>query len=130
MFTAGQGEEVPVIAGQTPARIEVLLCWAENHPGPRSSGEAFIPACDLYELQPALDLPGFLSAADLALLRRLLGENSDESTAPDADPLLCTQGPAARIGGTLVGDLTRSARRLTLSPRHSAEDQLIPDPWS
>ncbi|AIS02319.1 hypothetical protein [Streptomyces glaucescens] len=144
---------------------------------------------DLYELQLMLDLPDSLPAGDVALLRWHLGDSAEESPEPDAYPMLSARGPAARIGGTLVGDLARSergwaltarqevhpdefdqlrklvewlagrtstsgtvgylrflehdipdvlvadpaagtARRLTLSPGHSTEAQLIPDPWS
>jgi hypothetical protein len=78
---------------------------------------------DLYELQLILDLPGSLPAADLALLRWHLGANSQESPDLDGCPLLSTQGPAERIGGTLVGDLARSARRWA----PTARQEVLPD---
>lgn len=65
---------------------------------------------DLYELQLALDMPDSLPASDLALLRWHLGESGEESQESDAYPLLAARGPAARIGGTLVGDLARGVR--------------------
>jgi hypothetical protein len=72
---------------------------------------------DLYELQLTLDLPDSLPAADLSLLRWHLGENSEKSLDPDACPLLSARGAAERIGGTLVGDLARSARGWALTAR-------------
>ncbi|MFF7725803.1 hypothetical protein [Streptomyces sp. NPDC008001] len=72
---------------------------------------------DLYELQLTLDLPGSLTDSDLALLRGHLGEGSEELRAPDAYPLLSARGPAQRIGGTLIGDLARSAQGWALTVR-------------
>ncbi|MFJ4980355.1 hypothetical protein ACIP6X_34415 [Streptomyces coeruleorubidus] len=72
---------------------------------------------DLYELQLHLNMPDSLPAHDLALLRWHLGEGGEESQEPDGYPLLSARGPAARIGGTLVGDLARSARGWALTVR-------------
>jgi hypothetical protein len=72
---------------------------------------------DLYELQLILDLPDSLPAADVALLRWHLGESGEEPQDPDAYPLLAARGPAARIGGTLVGDLSRSEQGWALTAR-------------
>ncbi|MFF3504396.1 hypothetical protein [Streptomyces sp. NPDC003247] len=72
---------------------------------------------DIHELQLNLDLPGSLPPADLALLRRHLGEETGEPRHPDAYPLLSARGPAHRIGGTLVGELAPGARGWALTVR-------------
>ncbi|MET8448026.1 hypothetical protein [Streptomyces sp. NPDC005209] len=72
---------------------------------------------DLHELQLSLDLPDSLPNADIALLRWHLGENNEDSPGPDAYPLLSDRGPAARIGGTLVGDIQRGERGWALTAR-------------
>jgi hypothetical protein len=72
---------------------------------------------DLYEFQLTLDMPDSLPASDLALLRWHLGESREESQESDAYPLLAARGPAARIGGTLVGDLARGGRGWALTVR-------------
>ncbi|MEU8547160.1 hypothetical protein [Streptomyces roseoverticillatus] len=72
---------------------------------------------DFYELQLALDLPGSLTDDDLALLRRHLGESSEELQHLDAYPLFSARGPAQRVGGTLIGDLARSTRGWALTVR-------------
>lgn len=96
--------------GKDPERAAVHAALSRRH-------RNVAAVSDLYELQLSLDLPNSLPAADLALLRWHLGEGGGEPQAPDSYPLLSARGPAARIGGTLVGDLARSERGWALTAR-------------
>ncbi|MEU7581237.1 hypothetical protein AB0B50_26955 [Streptomyces sp. NPDC041068] len=73
---------------------------------------------DLHELQLALDLPHDLPADDLSLIRWHLGEEAGTRHAEGEEcPLLSARGPAARIGGVLIGELQRGERGWSLTVR-------------
>ncbi|MFF0289244.1 hypothetical protein [Streptomyces sp. NPDC005262] len=90
---------------------------------------------DVYAVDFALDLQSSVPSSVLADLRWHLGiEAAGESRAEDpvgelgdVFPLLAARGPARRIGGVLVGELTRTAGGWSLTARQEVHAELVPE---
>ncbi|MET7490798.1 hypothetical protein [Streptomyces sp900116325] len=90
---------------------------------------------DVYAVDFALDLQASVPSSVLADLRWHLGiEAAGESGADDPGgergdvvPLLAARGPAARIGGVLVGEFTWTAGGWSLTARQEVHAELLPE---
>ncbi|MFD9604064.1 hypothetical protein [Streptomyces sp. NPDC059970] len=90
---------------------------------------------DVYAVDLALDLPASVPSAVLADLRWHLGiedaadDPADDMTDETGDmfPLLAARGPAARIGGVLVGELARTADGWSLTARQEVHAESLPE---
>ncbi|MFI2430730.1 hypothetical protein [Streptomyces sp. NPDC018693] len=84
---------------------------------------------DLFAVDFALDLSPAVPSAVLDDLRWHLGVEDDDGRAVgdmyDGVPLLAGRGPAARIGGVLVGDLVQSADRWSLTVRQEMHAEFL-----
>lgn len=84
---------------------------------------------DIYALDLAMVLPHSASTELLEDLRWHLGVTSQEEEAPFIAeyPLFDARGPATRIGGTLMGELTRGAAGWSLTVRQEVHEEMLPD---
>ncbi|MCX5343922.1 hypothetical protein [Streptomyces atratus] len=90
---------------------------------------------DVYAVDLALDLRASAPSAVLADLRWHLGikdaadDPADDMTGEIGDmfPLLAARGPAARIGGVLVGELARTADGWSLTARQEVHAESLPE---
>ncbi|MFE3907149.1 hypothetical protein ACFXPY_44755 [Streptomyces sp. NPDC059153] len=90
---------------------------------------------DVYAVDLALDLLASVPSAVLADLRWHLGiedaadDPADDMTDETGDmfPLLAARGPAARIGGVLVGELARTADGWSLTARQEVHAEFLPE---
>ncbi|MET4642624.1 hypothetical protein ABID95_002351 [Streptomyces atratus] len=90
---------------------------------------------DVYAVDFALDLKASVPSSVLADLRWHLGiEAAGESgaQAPDGEtgdvvPLLAARGPAARIGGVLVGEFAPTAGGWSLTARQEVHAEFLPE---
>ncbi|MFE9723667.1 hypothetical protein ACFYQ5_08740 [Streptomyces sp. NPDC005794] len=86
---------------------------------------------DVYAVDLALNLQASVSSAVLADLRWHLGieagENDERGRADTGDmtPLLAARGPAARIGGVLVGVCTRTDGGWSLTARQEVHAEFL-----
>ncbi|WP_037682001.1 hypothetical protein [Streptomyces albus] len=82
---------------------------------------------DVYELQLHLNLTASTPADTLSRLRRHLGAEPWPDEVADDGPLLASRGPAARIGGVLVGELAESPHGWSLTARQEIHPDQFQD---
>ncbi|WP_327269464.1 hypothetical protein OG233_20515 [Streptomyces sp. NBC_01218] len=87
---------------------------------------------DVYAVDFSLDLDASVPIPVLTDLQWHLGVRADgaeygESGVAGAYPLLAERGPAARIGGVLVGELVRTAGGWSLTARQEVHAESLPD---
>ncbi|WP_327175921.1 hypothetical protein OG599_11695 [Streptomyces sp. NBC_01335] len=87
---------------------------------------------DMYAVDFCLDLKDSVPIPVLTDLQWHLGVRADgaeygESGAAGAYPLLAGRGPAARVGGVLVGELVRTPAGWSLTTRQEVHAESLPD---
>ncbi|MEV5550622.1 hypothetical protein AB0L35_31550 [Streptomyces sp. NPDC052309] len=82
---------------------------------------------DIYELQLMLDLPASLPARDVELLRWHLGQEGGRQDDGYEYPLWDARGPARRIGGAALGELSPDDEGWTLTVRQEAHPDEFDD---